>query len=308
MKNIFIIVTYNSGKYIENCINSILMYEPESSICVIDNCSSDNTLFLLKNYKNIILFKLQENLGFGKANNIGLKYALEKKYDFVYLLNHDAFLKESIINKLKGHLKLFPEIGIISPMQLNPVTGCVEVNFKNFICESNFLEQFYDNYFKRTIHNIYIVDFFQAASWFIPIEVIKKVGVFDELFFHYGEDNNYINRIHFHKYKIGIATDLTIFHHGNPLNLIYLRNFNNYHLNRKKSGHLVKHTNINFKFDSHLYNSEIKNHIKFLIINIMQLRFHNFYNKVQYLVFIINIKRKIIESRNSYICVESLVK
>ena len=102
LSNIFVIVvTYNGVAWIEKCINSIAISTVPSNVIVIDNCSSDETVFLIKeNYPWVQLVENKENLGFGKANNIGIKYAIDSNADFVLLLNQDAWLEPDTIGKL----------------------------------------------------------------------------------------------------------------------------------------------------------------------------------------------------------------
>ena len=51
-----------------------------------------------------------------------------------------------------------------------------------------------------------------AAHWFIPVPVIKKIWWFSPTFFHYWEDDNYINRMKYHWYKIYVAPKLNVVH------------------------------------------------------------------------------------------------
>ena len=84
----FVVVTYNSKNYITKCLDSIRLFESSSKIIVVDNYSQDNTLDLVRQYKDIIIFENNENLGFGKANNIGIQHAMDSGAEYIYLLNH----------------------------------------------------------------------------------------------------------------------------------------------------------------------------------------------------------------------------
>ncbi|MBE9526676.1 MAG: glycosyltransferase family 2 protein [Proteobacteria bacterium] len=91
-----IIVTYNSEKDIQRCIESIYMHVKnisQTEIIVVDNNSSDATLQILENIKykfdNLSVIQLEENIGFGRANNIGFQAV---NADFYVLLNADAWL------------------------------------------------------------------------------------------------------------------------------------------------------------------------------------------------------------------------
>ena len=81
MKEIFaIIVTYNGMQWIKHCIESLMESTVPMQIIVIDNNSNDGTLeFIKKNYSSVITFPMNKNLGFGQANNVGIRLLLTYK-------------------------------------------------------------------------------------------------------------------------------------------------------------------------------------------------------------------------------------
>ncbi len=92
-----IIVNYNTKELIKNCINSI--YENtkdiDFEIIVSDNGSTDGSVEMLKNdFPNVILIENNANLGFGKANNNGLKVA---KGEYIFYLNSDTVLLNNAV-------------------------------------------------------------------------------------------------------------------------------------------------------------------------------------------------------------------
>ncbi|MFZ1227360.1 MAG: glycosyltransferase, partial [Saprospiraceae bacterium] len=101
-KVVVIIATYNGSKYIVNCIQSILEGYIIPQIIMIDNNSSDATIELVrKTFQEIKIIKLSQNQGFGFANNIGIKYALEElKADYFFLLNQDTVVERNTIQNL----------------------------------------------------------------------------------------------------------------------------------------------------------------------------------------------------------------
>ncbi|MGP5546796.1 glycosyltransferase family 2 protein [Psychrobacter alimentarius] len=71
-----IVTTYNSAKFIENCINSLLNQTANNiEIIVVDDASTDNTVEILKNYSSIKIIELTENLGTYYARNIGIGHS-----------------------------------------------------------------------------------------------------------------------------------------------------------------------------------------------------------------------------------------
>ena len=94
-----IIVNYNTADLIVDCIESINRYTKDISfeIIVVDNNSSDKSCSVLEEkFNNIILIKSKDNLGFGRANNLG---ALTAKGKYLLLLNSDILLIDNSIKK-----------------------------------------------------------------------------------------------------------------------------------------------------------------------------------------------------------------
>lgn len=203
---------FEEAGWIDKCLSSLLNSSLIPDIVVVDNNSTDNTCSRIKSeYPKIRLFEKTENLGFAKANNIGLKYALEQGYDYVFLLNQDAWVEESTLERLVQICDNNPEYGIISPVHLTGEGDQIDNAFAGYmrgVQDSRFLT---DLFFDRKA--LYQVPFVNAAAWMMRINTIKSIGGFDtSLFIHYGEDDNYCQRMKFHDLKIGIYTGVCIFH------------------------------------------------------------------------------------------------
>src|SRR3989344_8059961 len=109
-----IIVSFNSEKFIESCINSLFKYLPESSeIIIVDNASTDNTLTILEKFgSKILLIKSDKNLGFSKANNLG---AMKATGEYLFILNPDTQLVEQTTEELVKFYETKSDAGIVSP-------------------------------------------------------------------------------------------------------------------------------------------------------------------------------------------------
>lgn len=197
-----IIVTYNGLKWLNKCLSSVINSSIKADLFIIDNGSTDESVDFIKNhFRQAVLIESHENLGFGKANNIGLKYAIDNNYDYVYLLNQDAWVEKCTFEKLVRISKSNPDFGIISPMQANRELTKLDFNFVK-CCPNSLLS---DLACKQHLNEIYSVEFVMAAHWFLPIQTVKMVGGFSPVFQHYGEDHNYIHRAKYHGFQIGIT-------------------------------------------------------------------------------------------------------
>lgn len=193
-------------KWIKDCIDSLQNSNYPTDIIVIDNGSTDQTTqFIKDNYTNIKLIINQENFGFGKANNIGISHGIRLNYDYFFLLNQDAWIFENTLQNLLHNMETNPDYGIISPIQLQKNLE-VESIFKSYIKKHKaLLKPFEKN--KILDNKVLTTDFTNAAMWFISKECITKTGGFSPLFYHYGEDADFINRTKYHGFKNGVSTN-----------------------------------------------------------------------------------------------------
>ena len=98
-----VIVTYNGLQLIKHCLDSVYT---TTTIIVVDNASSDDTVsYIAKNYSDIIILEQDQNLGFGRANNLGISYALNSGADYLLLLNQDAKMKDNAVHALVNFSK-----------------------------------------------------------------------------------------------------------------------------------------------------------------------------------------------------------
>lgn len=201
-KKVFVVlVTYNGAHWIDKNIQSLLNSGYPVQIIAIDNNSTDDSAGLLANYPEVDLIRSADNLGFGKANNIGMKKALEQGADYVFLLNQDAWVFNGTIGSLLSKMELYPSFGIMSPM--------------HFIADNITFDKSFETYLSRKTteaDGIAVVPFVNAAAWMLSRKCIETVGYFEPLFGHYGEDRNYCDRVRYHKFNISIDSDSRIVH------------------------------------------------------------------------------------------------
>jgi len=215
IKKIFtIVVTYNGKKWYDKCFQSLLSSTVKTRIIVVDNNSGDDTAqYIRTNYPSIIFLPQDKNLGFGKANNIGISYALSEGCDYVFLLNQDAWVAVDCISSLIEQSEANPSYGILSPLHFSKDREHFESGLLNYLSDNHITDSsfFEDVYFGRQ-KPIYETKFINAAGWLLPKTTLETLGGFDPIFYHYEEDVDYLNRARFHSLKIGIVTKAEIIH------------------------------------------------------------------------------------------------
>jgi GT2 family glycosyltransferase len=209
-----VIVTYNGARWIADCLKSLSNSSVACTIIVVDNCSSDHTVELITNeFSNVVLIRNAVNNGFGQANNIGIIHALRMNMDYILLLNQDTTVQPHaialLVDSIAGKSDRF---AVVSPMHLNDIGSGLDDGFRNFLKKSLDKSEI-DRLVEGVGDKIVEIDFVNAAAWLIPADVFRKVGGFAPLFFHYGEDRDFVNRIRFHGYRIGVLPNSRIQHY-----------------------------------------------------------------------------------------------
>jgi GT2 family glycosyltransferase len=215
MNTVFVVVvTYNGKQWYKHCFESLRSSIIPIHIIAVDNASSDNTVnYINSNFPEVHVIKSAINLGFGQANNLAIKYALNNKADYIFLLNQDAWIEPNVIAGLIDIHKSNLQYGILSPMHLNAQKNQIERGLAEFIANYNItpLDLINDMYFNR-IQDLYETKYVNAAAWLLPRIILETIGGFDPIFFHYGEDDNYMHRVLYHGFKIGICPKYNIVH------------------------------------------------------------------------------------------------
>lgn len=194
-----IIVTFNGEKWIDKCLNSVVNSAYPSDIFVVDNCSTDGTLSLVKNY-DIDLKVLEFNSGFGHANNVALKALMTSDYDYFFLINQDLYVEIDVLGKLVNFAEKHPQSGIIAPIQFDGKGENIDANFQQYLHRSREKDNFYDT------------NFCNAAAWLLSKKCLEKVGFFSSYLPHYGEDRNFCERAKFHYFDISIVKNTKVLH------------------------------------------------------------------------------------------------
>lgn len=243
-----IVVTYNGCKWIDKCFGSLINSTIPVKILAIDNASTDGTPDIIKEkFPLVEAIETGRNLGFGKANNIGLKRVLDENTDYAFLLNQDAWVEEDAIEKLVEVHRQHPKFGILSPVPFDGLGKNLDRQFERFYSKPHDLNQI--NLYSPNIVP-YNISFINAAGWLLPNSTIKKVGLFNDLFFQRGEDVNYAHRCEYHNIKIAFVSGCTYYHdRTDALNSSYTEN---QYLKSFENRLLTVLNNINLSFSAKL--------------------------------------------------------
>tara|TARA_B100000700_G_C14980586_1_gene826181 strand:- start:714 stop:1559 length:846 start_codon:yes stop_codon:yes gene_type:complete len=184
-----VIATFKSSEKIKKCINSI---NNELKILIIEN-SNDLKIKedLEKEFSNVECILAGSNIGYGSANNIGLK---KVKTKYALILNPDTLLHSSTLENFIENTKKIPEFAIMGP----------------------YIQEEKNKIDKKYLKNISPVQVFNLKGFamFLNMSKFENVGFFDENFFFYFEEIDLCKRLTHKGKKIYLIPNIKIEHYG----------------------------------------------------------------------------------------------
>lgn len=222
-----IIVNYNTKELTLNCLKSIYEHTKDVAfeIILVDNASSDGSVEAIRReYPEVKVIPSDENLGFGRANNLGAKYA---KGEFLFLLNSDTLLVENSIKKLYDFFlsnEKELKIGVLGGLMVNEEGGVngfgskiptpTDFNRRNWrklpllkrIIKESPLE------YRVAEQSFFQVGYVLGADMLLPKSLYDSVNGFDDHYFMYYEESDMQNAISQKGYRQYIYTGTKIVH------------------------------------------------------------------------------------------------
>jgi GT2 family glycosyltransferase len=200
-----VIANWNGKEVLKKCLASVFMNTDysECRVVVVDNASTDGSIDVLeKEFPIVKLIRNSKNLGFTKAVNKGIKYAITNDAKYVLLLNNDVEIPEKnwLISMLKV-LESNNEIGIVGCKLLYP-NGRIQhaggtITTKGVSHLGNREED------KGQHDRVRCVDYVTGAALLIKTKTIRNIGLLDEGFSPlYFEDTDWCTRARFCGYKV----------------------------------------------------------------------------------------------------------
>ncbi|MEO8433497.1 MAG: glycosyltransferase family 2 protein [Pyrinomonadaceae bacterium] len=224
-----IIVNWNGGELLRRCIESVARYPASTSweIILVDNASTDNSLEWVRaaNLTNLRLIENRQNLGFGKANNLGFSLS---SAPLLFLLNNDAEVQEGAIDRLIVTIRSGARVGACGPRIINP-DGSLQVSvwrnpptpsamilgalrlyrlLPRRVAGELLLGQHWDHARRRRVNMLL------GAAMLVKREVVDELGGFDERFHMYAEDFEWCLRIVRGGWEIVFEPEAVVLHHG----------------------------------------------------------------------------------------------
>lgn len=203
-----VIVAWNCKKFVLECLDTL--NQPSglfTEVILVDNASSDRTPEAVRlQFSNVKVVANSMNLGFAKANNIGIRFATGS---YICLINPDVKVLDGCLDQMVSYLDRNPDVGMLGPAMLEP-GGRVGRSYMRFptlwnsFCRALALDTLFKRFglFGGQLMTDFrpqkVSDVEVLNGWFLMVrrQALQHVGLLDERFFMYGEDIDWCRRFH----------------------------------------------------------------------------------------------------------------
>jgi len=214
-----ILVNWNGYVFTSQCLRSLEEVDFSNfQTIVIDNGSSDDSLFRLeKEFTRPVYLKSTENLGYAEGNNLGIRYALEKGYDYLLLLNNDTEVEPDFLSLLVNYMLQHPDkkLGVVQPLIMcnhdRKIIWSAGGKFRKALGDSQTILAGKTES-DAGLSNAYPIDWATGCCMLLTAECIRDTGLLNAAYFAYFEDVDWSLRIRSKGYSLYAVAAAKIYH------------------------------------------------------------------------------------------------
>jgi GT2 family glycosyltransferase len=221
-----VIVNWNAKAYLQECLASLRedVYDGQLETIVVDNASSDGSVEMVREqFPEVTVICNDSNLGFAKANNIGIRQC---KGEYIALVNSDVHVLKDCITNLVAYSEANPSVGLVGPKIIGR-DGNLQYSCRGFpaiwntLCRALALDSItiggslFSGYLLRHSDDaIAPVDILSGCFWLARRRALDDVGLLDEAFFIYGEDMDWCKRFWDAQWPVMFVPTAQAIHYG----------------------------------------------------------------------------------------------
>ncbi|WP_276353613.1 glycosyltransferase family 2 protein [Cohnella caldifontis] len=212
-----VICNWNKKDYVLNCIESVLASTyRDFDLIVVDNASTDGSAEAVKERfgSHVHVIENERNLGGAGGFNTGIRYALERKYTYIHLLDNDVRIDAMALEKLRTELVGNPDIGIAGsliydmdhPDTIQEMGSMIDWNVYHMKLN------FKGHQDRGDIPESVECDYVPACSMMIRSSILQRIGGMDERYFIYWDDIDLCHRVKREGYRVVAFADSKVWH------------------------------------------------------------------------------------------------
>lgn len=216
-----LIVSYNDEKNLSRLYNSLRDQTYKGfRVYVLDSNSSDNSISLTKKlYPEATIIESKQNVGFAKGNNILASSAYADGAQYLFVLNSDMELHQRCIDELVKLAESDKNIGVVAPIMFYGNKDKRGKKIQSYADITNFKTHktillYSQKYFRsEKFPEVLEVNVVTGGITFIKSKIYKKVGLWEEKYFMYGDEIDLAYRVHLAGYKMSVTSKAKVWHH-----------------------------------------------------------------------------------------------
>jgi GT2 family glycosyltransferase len=208
--------TWNRVSKTLQCLESVFAQDCSAfSVLLVDNGSTDGTVQLVTEYfPEVSVIALPRNIGFAAAYNVGLRWALEENFQFIFLINNDTILAPDCLSRLLQEAEAADSIALVTakiyfesePDRIWSVGGRLSPWTLEIVDKGdNQLDQ-------GQWSTARDIDFAPLCGVLIDGHALKTIGLLDEGYFVYYEDMDFCRKARLAGFRLRLAPDAHMWH------------------------------------------------------------------------------------------------
>jgi len=200
-----LILNYNGREHLEYCLPSVLATEyPALCVLLIDNHSDDDSIiFTRQHFPQIQIIQNERNLGWAGGNNAGIRFALEHEADYVVLLNNDMRVDPRWLTHAVAVAESDPAIGVV---------GFDTIGEYHVHADPD-LTQFRQRQAAWQRLEVTPAEHVAGCALFLRASLLRHIGLIDERFFVYGEEDDLQKRARRAGYR-SVRANVPLWHYN----------------------------------------------------------------------------------------------
>ncbi len=218
--------SYRNAPMLKLCIESILetCADLDYELIVADSATEDDTCDLMRQeFGDIKFIPDERNIGFGAMVNKCIKEAQGK---YIFILNADVIMEAGTVAALRDYLIANSKVGIVSPAQKNFNGDIAQTCFRFYrpmtviyrrtpLGKLPFAKKHLDWFAMndRDLTKIQEVDWTIGSAMMMEMTKVRKIGIFDPIFFMYMEDVDWCRRFWAAGYSVVFNPTVTLYHY-----------------------------------------------------------------------------------------------
>lgn len=213
---VILVLNWNKWRRTLECLASLDKLEyPDFEVLVVDNGSEDASQARIEAARpGLKVIQTGANLGYAGGNNVGIRHAIDRGADYIWVLNNDTLVEPETLATLIDAVRSEDRIGVLGAAVMERTgEGAREVDMSAYRWQGERIAYvFCSDSAESPGHRVHPADVVTGTSLLLDAVMLQQIGSFDERFFHYYEDVELCERARRAGWAVGYACRARVWH------------------------------------------------------------------------------------------------